>query len=130
MLPLAGEELAYGRGANAPLVISALIIFPHVIVALIAPWAGRQANIWGRRPLLLAGFAVLPVRALVFAWTTDPWILIAVQLLDGVSGTVLGLLTPLTVADVTAGSGRFNLAQGSGRSPDWAPHLAPRSRAN
>ena len=34
------------------------------------------------------------------------------QLLDGISGTVLGILTPLTVADVIAGSGRFNLAQG------------------
>jgi MFS family permease len=54
----------------------------------------------------------LPIRALVFALTTDPWILIAAQLLDGISGRVLAVLTPLTVADVTAGSGRFNLAQG------------------
>jgi hypothetical protein len=48
----------------------------------------------------------------VFAWTADPWILIAAQLLDGVSGTALGVLTALTVADVTRGSGRFNLGQG------------------
>jgi hypothetical protein len=67
MLPLAGEELAYGKGVNSPLVISALIIFPQVIVAVMAPWAGRQANTRGRRPLLLAGFAVSPIRALVFA---------------------------------------------------------------
>jgi MFS family permease len=54
----------------------------------------------------------LPIRALVFAWTTNPFILIAAQLLDGVSGTVLGVLTALIVADLTAGTGRFNLAQG------------------
>jgi MFS family permease len=112
MLPLAGEELAYAKGAASPLVIAALIIVPQVIVALMAPWAGLSAKTWGRRPLLLLGFAALPVRALVFAWTTDPIVLIAAQLLDGVSGTVLGVLTALTVADVTTGSGRFNLAQG------------------
>ncbi len=112
MLPLAGEALAYAKGADSPLIISALIAVPQVIVALMAPWAGRQAKIWGRRPLLLVGFAALPIRALVFAWTTDPIILIAAQLLDGISGTMLGVLTALTVADVTAGSGRFNLAQG------------------
>ena len=54
----------------------------------------------------------LPIRALVFSWTTNPTILIAAQLLDGVSGTMLGVLTALIVADLTAGTGRFNLAQG------------------
>jgi hypothetical protein len=42
---------------------------PQVIVAIMAPWAGRRANTWGRQPLLLVGFAALPIRALVFAWT-------------------------------------------------------------
>jgi MFS family permease len=112
MLPLAAEELAYAKGAGSPLIISALIVVPQIIVALMAPWAGRLAKTWGRKPLLLIGFAALPVRALVFAWTTDPIILITAQLLDGISGTVLGVLTGLTVADVTAGSGRFNVGQG------------------
>jgi MFS family permease len=39
-------------------------------------------------------------------------LLICIQLLDGVSGTALGVLTALIVADLTNGSGRFNLAQG------------------
>ena len=39
-------------------------------------------------------------------------ILIAAQVLDGVSGTMLGVLTTLIVADLTKGTGRFNLAQG------------------
>jgi MFS family permease len=49
---------------------------------------------------------------LLFAWTTNPIILIAAQVLDGVSGTMLGVLTALIVADLTKGTGRFNLAQG------------------
>ena len=112
MLPLAGEALAYSKEAFSSLVVSALIMVPQVIVAIMAPWAGRLANTWGRRPLLLVGFAALPVRSLVFAWTTNPMILITAQILDGVSGTMLGVLTALIVADLTTGTGRFNLAQG------------------
>ena len=101
MLPLAGEALAYGKGAYSSLIVSALIMVPQVIVVLMAPWTGRMANTWGRRPLLLLGFAALPVRALLFAWTTNPMILIAAQILDGVSGMVMGVLTALVVADLT-----------------------------
>src|SRR5229473_7823093 len=111
MLPLAGEALVYSRVPLSSLIVSALIIVPQVIVALMAPWAGRRAKL-GRRPLLLVGFAALPIRALLFAWTTDPMILIAAQILDGVSGTMLGVLTALIVADLTKSTGRFNLAQG------------------
>jgi MFS family permease len=111
MLPLAGEALVYGKVSLSSLIVSALIIVPQAIVALMAPWAGRRAKL-GRRPLLLVGFAALPIRALLFAWTTDPMILIAAQILDGVSGTMLGVLTALIVADLTKGTGRFNLAQG------------------
>lgn len=112
MLPLAGEAFAYGKEAFSSLIVSALIMVPQVIVAIMAPWTGRRANTWGRRPLLLIGFAALPIRALVFAWTTHPMLLIAAQVLDGISGTMLGVLTALIVADLTAGTGRFNLAQG------------------
>src|SRR5262249_33274713 len=101
MLPLAGERLAYRNGTGASFVISALIITPQVVVALSAPWVGQLAQSWGRRPLLLIGFGALAVRALLFAVTIDPAFLICVQLLDGVSGSVLGVLTALIVADLT-----------------------------
>jgi len=112
LLPLAGEAFAYSKEALSSLIVSALIMVPQIIVAIMAPWTGREANMRGRRPLLLVGFAALPIRALVFAWTTNPAILIVAQLLDGVSGAMLGVLTALTIADLTAGTGRFNLAQG------------------
>ena len=82
MLPLAGEAFAYNEEALSSLIVTALIMVPQVIVAIMAPWAGRRANIWGRRPLLLVGFTALPIRALVFAWTTNPTILIVAQLLE------------------------------------------------
>src|SRR5262249_30921083 len=83
-----------------------------IVVALSAPRAGQLAQSWGRRPLLLIGFGALAVRALLFALTVDPALLICIQLLDGVTATVLGVLTALIIADLTNGTGRFNLAQG------------------
>jgi MFS family permease len=112
MLPLAGEELAYRTGTGASLVVSALIIIPQIVVALTAPWVGREAQNWGRRPLLLLGFGALTMRALLFAVTGNPLLLLFIQLLDGVSGSTLGVLTALIIADLTKGTGRFNLAQG------------------
>jgi MFS family permease len=112
MLPLASERLAYRNGTGASFIISALIILPQIVVALSAPWVGQLAQTWGRRPLLLIGFGALVVRALLFAVPVDPPLLIGVQLLDGLSGSVLGVLTALIVADLTNGTGRFNLAQG------------------
>jgi len=79
---------------------------------LLAPWVGRTANSWGRRPLLLIGLGVLPIRSTFFALTTDPALLVLIQLLDGLTGAVLGVLTTLVIADLTKGTGRFNLAQG------------------
>src|SRR5262249_26058601 len=67
---------------------------------------------WGRRPLLLLGLAVVPIRSGLFALTADPILLVIIELLDGFSGATLGVLTTLVIADLTNGTGRFNLAQG------------------
>jgi MFS family permease len=112
MLPLAGERLAYRNGTGASFIISGLIILPQIVVVLASPRVGQLAQSWGRRPLLLIGFSALAVRALLFAATTDPPLLIGIQLLDGISGSTLGVLTALIIADLTNGTGRFNLAQG------------------
>jgi len=110
LLPLIGEAL--GQDRRSPLIVSALIVVPQVVVAVLAPWVGRRADSWGRRPLLLIGFSALPIRAVCFALTTDPAFLVGVQLLDGITGAAVGVLTPLVIADISRGTGRFNLAQG------------------
>jgi MFS family permease len=112
ILPLIGETLVHAEGRWSSPVTSALIVAPQVIVALLAPWVGRTANTWGRRPLLLIGLGVVPIRAAFFALTVDPALLVVVQMLDGLSGATLGVLTTLVIADLAKGTGRFNLAQG------------------
>ena len=112
ILPLIGGILPHYVGRYSSLTMSVLVIVPQVLVVLTAPWIGRHAQRWGRRPLLLVGFGALRARALLLMLVTDPELVIAVQLLDGISGTVLGVLQPLIIADLTGRTGRFNLAQG------------------
>jgi MFS family permease len=112
ILPLVGADLAHARGNLSLPIMSALLVVPQILVMLFSPWTGRYAQRRGRRPLLLIGFAALAVRSLLFSLTTDPILLAAAQLLDGISGMALGVLTPLIIADLTMGSGRYNLAQG------------------
>lgn len=112
MLPLMGGVLTMRSSEWAPVMIAACIVVPQLMVALISPWVGRRAQQWGRRPLLLIGFAALPVRGVLFAIVPDPNFLVAVQLLDGISAAMLGVMGPLIVADITRDTGRFNLAQG------------------
>ena len=112
MLPVVGAALVYDGESRSSLIVAALIILPQIVVALLAPWVGRQARSWGRRPLLLIGFGTLPIRALLFAFFEDPLFLVGFQLLDGISAAIIGVLTALVTADITHGSGRFNMAQG------------------
>jgi MFS family permease len=112
MLPLMNGMLASEGKRQAAPIVAALIIVPQLVVALLAPWVGERAEKNGRKPLLLVGFAALPIRAVLFAFISDPLALIAVQLLDGITGAVIGVMTALVIADVTQGTGRFNLAQG------------------
>jgi len=110
VLPILGREIDMGQWASA--LVAVCIVVPQLMVALIAPGVGRLAVYWGRRPVLLLGFAALPARAAILAFNSDPWVIVAAQMLDGICGAVLGVLVPLSLADITRGSGRFNLAQG------------------
>jgi MFS family permease len=60
----------------------------------------------------LIGFAALAIRGMAFAIVHDPYLLVLVQVLDGITAAVLSVMIPLIVADVAFGSGHFNLAQG------------------
>ncbi|HEX6610107.1 MAG TPA: MFS transporter [Hyphomicrobiaceae bacterium] len=112
MLPLVGSAMAMRSSQWATALVAACIIVPQLIVAAISPKVGELAQDWGRKPLLLIGFGVLPIRGLLLAYTHEPFAIVAVQMLDGISASVLGVLVPLTIADATRGTGRFNLAQG------------------
>jgi predicted MFS family arabinose efflux permease len=112
MLPLVGEGLGAEKSRFGSIWISVLIVIPQIMVALLSPWVGYHSEAKGRRPLLLIGFAVEPARALLLAFSTEYPALIAVQLLNGLSAAIINVMTLVVITDLTAGTGRFNLARG------------------
>jgi hypothetical protein len=113
MLPLIGEHLATKSLADSSLWMAGLIIVPQIVVASLAPWVGYHSERQGRRPLLLISFCLEPIRAALFALTSNYWFLLAAQLLDGITGAIIGVLTVVVITDLTTGTGRFNLARGT-----------------
>jgi predicted MFS family arabinose efflux permease len=112
VLPLIASNLTARVSAVATPLTAAAMVIPQIIVALTSPVVGRLTHRIGRHPLLLAGFSALVVRLSLTAMVSDPAMIVAVQIFDGISAAVLGVLVPLTIADLTHNTGRFNLAQG------------------
>src|SRR5262249_61691303 len=86
LLPLVSQNLAHSTVANSTLFMAGLIVAPQLLVAILAPWIGYWSELWGRKPVLLAAFAIEAARALLFAFVSDPVLMLVVQLLDGVTG--------------------------------------------
>jgi MFS family permease len=112
MLTLAVSEIGRAGATDSSLTTAAMLVAPQIVVALLAPWIGYFSELWGRRPLLVVGFAIEIVRAVLFIVISDPFPLIAVQALNGISGATRTVLLTVIVADLTTGTGRFNLARG------------------
>ena len=112
MLPLVGQKLALANKGEETALMSACVIAAQLVRLPMALLVGRKAEGWGRKPLCLAAFGVLPLRGLLYTFSDDRWWLIGVQLLDGVGAGILSALVPLMLADLMRGTGRYNVSQG------------------
>jgi len=112
MLPLVSQKLAQANAHLATPLTSACIVAAQLVMVPMAWLVGLKADIWGRKPLLLAGFLILPIRGVLYVLSDDLYWLVAVQLLDGIGAGLFGALFPLVVKDLTQGTGRFNVSLG------------------
>lgn len=113
MLPLVSEDLGSRRESLSVIFMAGTIILPQIIVAVLAPWVGHYAEEWGRKPILLIGFGLEPVRGALFAISQSLFSLLIAQILDGIVGAIVTVMTVLVITDLTTGTGRFNLARGA-----------------
>jgi predicted MFS family arabinose efflux permease len=113
MLPFAGQVLAKTHPGTDTIALSACIICAQLVMVGVAWAVGKamQAGI-GRKPIFLVALAVLPIRGLLFSFTTNPVGVVAIQLLDGVAAGIFGVIAVVIAADLTRNTGRFNLMQG------------------
>jgi MFS family permease len=112
MLPLMGGILTMHANSWAALIVAACVVVPQLVVVGMAPWVGRRAESIGRRPVLLLCFGALTLRAILFAFVMDPFAVVALQVLDGISAAIVGVMFPLVIADITRDTGRYSLALG------------------
>lgn len=113
MLPLVSQKLAQVNLQMATPLTSACIVAAQLVMVPVAWLVGAKADAWGRKPLLLAGFLILPLRGALYTVSNDPYWLVAVQLLDGVGAGIFGALFPVVVKDLTKGTGHFNISLGA-----------------
>jgi MFS family permease len=114
MLPTVGQLLTRVVGKDyATSLIAICIVAAQLVMVPVAIVVGRKADQWGRKPIFLAAFGVLALRGVLFSLTENPYVLVAVQCLDGIGAGIFGALFPVVVADLTRGTGRFNVSQGA-----------------
>ncbi|MDT2021252.1 MFS transporter [Methylocella sp. CPCC 101449] len=113
MLPLVGQKLSLQNGELGTTYMSGCIVAAQLVMIPMAILVGAKADRWGRKPIFLAGFLILPLRGFLYTLSDDAMWLIAVQALDGIGAGIFGALFPIVVSDLTRGTGHFNVSQGA-----------------
>jgi len=73
-------------------------------------------NKFDPKRIILVAFVVLPIRctlvAIMVLYRSNPWALVATQILDGIGAGVYDTMLPIIVKKLTEGSGRFGFTFG------------------
>jgi MFS family permease len=112
MLPLLGQKLGITDIAHSALYLSICIIIAQTIMTVIAPIVAKKAKN-GRKNLMMISFLLIPLRAILFASFDDKYILVPLQIIDGLGAGIYGVVLIVMMADLSKGSGHFNLLQGT-----------------
>jgi predicted MFS family arabinose efflux permease len=112
MLPLVGELLSKDRPQQSSFFMSASILVAQAVMVPTALLTAKAANKWGSKGPFLVAFAVLTLRGSLYTWGSGSFYLLLVQSLDGIGAAIFGVLWVTVAADLSRGSGHFNILQG------------------
>ena len=114
MLTSVSQLLAKTVGKDqATSLTAACIVAAQLVMVPVAIFVGRHTERFGTKPIFLVAFAFLAARGAFYTLSNDPWWLVGVQALDGIGAGIFGALFPVVIADLTRGTGRFNVSQGA-----------------
>lgn len=109
MLPILGQAMvARGTAGDASAFTAATIIVAQLTMIPMALLAARLAESRGYRIVFILALLALPIRGLLAGLIQDPWVLLPVQILDGVGAGLLGVALPGLVARILRGTGHIN----------------------
>lgn len=114
LLTLVSQRLAVAHAGSSATMTSACIIASQAGMLPAAMAVGWRADTFGHKRLLMVGFAVVVVQGVLTALSSTNMVwLLALQFAGGVGTGLFSALTPLLLADVMHGTGRYNLSQGA-----------------
>ena len=112
MLPLLGQSAVTRFGSNPALYTAATVIVAQGSMIATALLASRLAVRKGYGILFLFSLCVLPIRGLIAGLYASEWVILPVQILDGLANGTLGVAMPGLVARLLQGTGHINLGLG------------------
>jgi MFS family permease len=110
VMPFVGAYITELGGTDVQ--VAAVVFTAQAVMIPVALLTGRLCDSWGRKPAFAIGFLALPVRIFLYSLTQSPWMLVALQTLDGIGAGVYGVAVVAICADLTRGKGGFNALQG------------------
>jgi MFS family permease len=94
-----------------PLIAGAIVLAQLTMAAATVAGDRLTRSGVGRKPLFIAGLVTLPIRCALIVYFKEAGeaALLSTQILDGIGAGLSSLLHPYLVADITFGTGRFNV---------------------
>ena len=110
VMPFLGAYIKKLNGTDIQ--VAAVVLVAQAVMIPVALAAGFLCDHWSRKWVFAIGFVALPVRIFLYSLTNDPWILVALQALDGIGAGIYGVVIVAMCADLTRGKGGFNALSG------------------
>ena len=82
-----------GKGSATSLV-AICVLAAQLVMIPVAILVGRKADVWGRKPIFMVGFAVLAARGVLYTVSDNGVWLVVVQALGGIGAGIFGALSP------------------------------------
>ncbi|GAC68975.1 MFS transporter [Gordonia soli] len=92
-LPAIRSDLGFSAAGLQWVVTAYLLTFAGFMLL-----GGRLGDLWGRRPVILAGLTVFGIASIVGGCATTPWVLVTARAAQGIAGA---MLAPVSLALVS-----------------------------
>lgn len=111
---MVAQVLANQDPNHSALLLSGCMLIAEFTMIGTAFMMGMVVNRFGRKSIFLTAFFILPIRAILYTLTSNPFLLLSIQILDGVAAGIMGVIGTVINSDLAVGTGRFNFLQGLG----------------
>ena len=113
-MTLIGQVLAAKVPIYGALFIAICMIVAEITMIFVAFVMSRIVYRFNRKTFFLTAFFMLPIRAILFTLVESPFLLILIQVLDGIAAGILGVIGIVINSDLAVNTGRFNFLQSVG----------------